>query len=430
MKKYILIGEATGIGGWQLYIDARCAYIKRCGIGVFLIYPKHSDKDVIKLQNITEANKLELYEINYPPYCYTKSQYNRIIKHILAAVEYASGDDVFIESTSMGYSLWGEMIAKETRGQNFSYLLHSHTKGVPYEMQKFFSFKYDQGLLGGQSAITIPELFEGFRSISSDDTRTINASWGSPLCEFREDCKKHIDYIIKNKEEGRKIIAYFGTLNKPNFIQVCDEIRAFTKIHQSISILFISIGSSYNGEAEKYFFGIDRNLDNLELYNIPEIFPIPKVIFEKMDLCIASWGSATAAARACTRTIRLVDDLKAVPQGVIGITLTKRPYHEQPACSDSLQDLMNRILAGDNYSGKVYVNPPDVLDENIGHQKIDSQMRPFMKRTLGYIYYDVLGMNVNNRFEKRVTIMHHIFGIKMTAQLRKKYLMIMNWNKR
>ena len=77
-----------------------------------------------------------------------RKKYNKyIIKKVISMkikefIGYSSDDEYFIESTSMSYSYWGEVIASEIKAINYSYLLHSHIENVPEDVHKFFAFKY------------------------------------------------------------------------------------------------------------------------------------------------------------------------------------------------------------------------------------------------------------------------------------------------
>jgi hypothetical protein len=90
-------------------------------------------------------------------------------------IEFNQNDEVFIESTDMWLSMWGELLAKEMSAINFSYLLHSHIENISSSVQKYFDFKYRQQLLAGMSELTLPELFNGYVKIPNDDVRRIYA---------------------------------------------------------------------------------------------------------------------------------------------------------------------------------------------------------------------------------------------------------------
>ncbi len=412
-KKYILFGPAYGIGGWQLYINARCKHLIENKIDSCLIYPPDTGGDKIKLDYIAKMKRVSLEQIE--PYWYRKKQISNTIMALLDAIEYRNGDEVFIESTCIIYSFWGELIAEATRGQNFCYLLHSHTKGFPVAWQKFFSFKYDQGLIAGQTEITLPDLFEGFREIKGGN-RAIYAQWEDPICDEREDCAEYMNLLRRHMEQGYKIIGYFGVLRKPHFMLLCDFMVHYSKRYAEHKFLFVAIGSSGESDPEQKLYEIPEESDNCEVYNIPEMYPIPRGIFQMLDICLASWGSSVHAATACERTIRIYDDVHLIPQGVIGINLHE-PYHMQPPVNDNLDSLFDEILFGANYKGITYVLPEHVTMSSGGHSVIDSKMQPFVERDDGKIYYDIHSIPFNGGISKAKYISYKILGVPFTRSL-------------
>ena len=121
--KYVIMGQLSGIGGWQLYIEARAEYLEKRGYDVYLIsISKNKD---IKLSSLAKHKKLCIPEVHMPPASYTKKQQKRILEVIYS---FLGNDDIemTIESTDMKLAMWGEIIAKHYHARNYSYLLHSH----------------------------------------------------------------------------------------------------------------------------------------------------------------------------------------------------------------------------------------------------------------------------------------------------------------
>lgn len=418
-RKYVLIGPARGIGGWQLYIDARCNQLLKRGEDLFLIYDGQVGGKIVKLQNIERTKKIDI--LMEEPYWYSKKYVKKQINNIIKFIGYKDGDEVFIESTSMIYSFWGELLAEVVHGQNFSYILHSYTRGKPLAWKKFFSYKYDQDLIAGQTDNTLPELFEGYRSIPKEDNRTILAAWGSPMCREREDCKEHIQYLRGLKDKGYKLIGYFGVLRKVHFISLCDTVEKYARNHKETNFCFVVIGSS-GTELELEEKRIDeineRKTANCTAYNIPELYPVPKEIFEMLDVCLGSFSSASTAALACKRTVRLQSDLNLAVQGVIGITVSEDEHWLQPVRDESVEDIFDEVIFGSNYKGYEYNSPKEWGEED--HKSIDVRMRPFEKRANGYQYYDVFRMPGQGGISFVKYIVFHLIGLEKGRRIANK----------
>ncbi|GFI09387.1 hypothetical protein IMSAGC007_01848 [Lachnospiraceae bacterium] len=420
-KKYILIGPAHGIGGWQLYIDARCNHLMKKGIDLFLLYDGDVGGKTVKLLNTERARKMNITMDE--PYWYSKRHVDEQIKEIIKFIGYRDGDEVFVESTSMIYSFWGELIAEAVHGQNFCYILHSYTRGMPLAWKKFFSYKYDQDLIAGQSDNTLPELFEEYRSIQKDNNRAILAAWEAPICKDRDDCREHIQYLRELKSTGYKLIGYFGVLRKKHFIPLCNDIVQYAENHKNINFCFVAIGSSDTEVEleEKRITAInDGGIENCIAYNIPEMYPVPGELFEMLDICLGSFGSASTAALACKRTIRLQSDLNLDVQGVIGITVSEEEHWLQPVRDETIDDIFDEILFGSNYDSYKYHSPEKWKWGEENHKKIDEQMRPFERRVNGYRYYDVFKMPGQGGISFIKYIVFHAIGIKNGRKIASK----------
>lgn len=413
-KKYILFGPAYGIGGWQLYINARCRHLLENNIEFYLIFPPETGGGKIKLEFINKSKRFPLEQVE--PYWYSHRYVNKVIKEIMNFISYQVQDEVFIESTNMIYSFWGEILAESTKGQNFCYLLHSHTKGFPLAWQKFFSFKYDQGLIAGQTEITIPELLEGLRDISEQDSRPIYAQWDGPICEARDDCNEYIQNLKDYKDRGYKLIGYFGVLRKPHFLLLCEFMIKYSNKHLDDNFLFIAIGSSGEIRPEKKLYEIPDHVSNCKVYNIPEVYPIPRAIFELLDVCLASWGSSLHAATVCKRTIRLYDDVNLIPQGIIGINL-QEPYHLHAPVTETMDELFDEVLFGSNYKDVPYIEPQNIITSSGGHKKIDMEMKPFVHRKEEGEYYNIFSIPFNGGISKLRYVFFHVFGVKFTRKV-------------
>lgn len=418
MKKYIILSCPNGIGGWQLYTDARVQYLTEQGIKVYVLYQDNIGDSPIVLKDLKNGFTKNIRQLCFQPQLYTKRQRKNILREIKEFIGYSSDDEYFIESTSMSYSYWGEVIASEIKAVNYSYLLHSHIENVPEDVQKFFAFKYKNNLLAGQSKITLPDLFKGYMDVE-EDSREIIATWDPSFAKEDMGLSSEIEQIHTLKSKGYKIIGYFGTLEKNNFLKLCDFLKMYTKKHSKENFLFISIGSSTKNIAEKYQLATLGECTNCENMNIKAMYPVPERIFELLDICVASWGSAISASRACKRTIRLLDDLDIVPHGIMGITIKVYPYYQEPVVKETLEELFDNILYKDAYGDVEYVMP-ETVDFRLKHKEEDLKMEPFKKREKKY--YDILNLSVHGFDKKMCYILLRILGFNITVNI-KKFLM-------
>ena len=387
MKKYLLMGAVQGIGGWQLYCDARVAYLKECGYKVYILELSPVESNRIKLDGFKDTCIVALDEAVLTPNVYKKSQVIKIINDILDGISYASGDQVFVESTCVYQAYWGELIAYKTHGIHFSYLLHSHLEFVSKNEKRYFYFKYKQGLLGGMTNNTVADLLGDYAEIDMQRTNGMVAMGREPIC----DSDLYDSYVSKLRLRiGHEciVIGYFGTLNKPHFIKLCDLIVNYSIMNPDKKFCFLSIGSSSDGKAECKQMNMEKLVPNIFVENVPELYPVPKSLFSVMDVCIGSWGSADVAARAGARTIRLMDDVDVKPQGIIGITLLSSPHYNEQYEKKELNEWLDDFLFNHVYDDYKYYAPPMLDDYRKIHRKNDEIIQPFVKRKWGNKYYN------------------------------------------
>ena len=425
MKKYILMGSMLGIGGWQLYCDARIIYLQEQGYDVYFMNYALVDSRHIKLETYNRVKHIELGDGTSIPYVFSKRETKRIVDSFLNQIGYSKNDQVFVESTCMDQALWGELIAKYSNGIHFSYLLHSHFDNPSLMMKKFFLFKYEQGLLGGMTNDTVPELLSELVDVPKERANGMSAAARNPLVE--SDKYDSLIYRIRKmcSFEGF-IIGYFGTLNKPHFIPLCDEIVRFCKEHLDRKFCFLCIGSSWNGESERKIDSISRITENLFVENIPELFPVPKSLFRCMDICVASWGSSIVASRGGARTLRLCDDVSTKVSGIIGLTISAESTNTNNTdinAENELNQWLENYLILRKYDNCVYDPPLDNRpDFRIIHNKNDLIIRPFEKRNEMLGYFDTRSVNNGVKHQRIRKVAYAILGSKNCKKIKRFFL--------
>jgi hypothetical protein len=370
LKKYILFGHILGIGGWQLYIDGKAAYLKENGWEVYVLSSKSvSGNQSIKFDGLKCFENNMMKELIYWPYHFTSRQQNIVLREMVNNVGERSSenDTIIIESTSMYYSFWGEILAKELNAKHFVYLLHSHFEVIPNSWLDYFSFKYDRRELAGMVDETIPALFSGYRHIDKNEKYGLCAAGRNPLCNDAESDAIAESIICKIRDYDY-IIGAFGTLNKPHAPQVFEEVKKFVFRHQDKNIVYLVIGSSGTGEVEATILEESIECENLHPILAGEMYPVPEKLFKEMDVCIGSWGSANAAAIAGAKTIRLASDIDVIPQGLIGYTLTKKPYSQYKGIGE-LNEVLEDVLVNEKYSDMEYIPPSEYPDYQQEHRK-------------------------------------------------------------
>ncbi|MCR4661261.1 MAG: hypothetical protein K5765_04565 [Clostridia bacterium] len=413
MNNYIIFANAFGVGGWQIYAEGRVIHLLNKGFRVYVLSP-YINKGIIKLPFLNKTSVLPINELFRNPLIYNQHQRNVIISKVLSFIKYNEKDEYFFESTSINSSMWGEMIAKKVKGKNFSYLLHSHIENVSKDVHEFFNFKYYQRLLAGMTPNTIKELLFRNIDVNSDLLYSFKADGRDPLSNenlFVDEINK----IIEFKKENKRIIGYFGNLDKPHVIELTNRIIKYCATHIDCGFVFVTVGSSNKGKVEKQITKLVKKCSNLDEINIPEAYPVPIFLFENMDVCIGSWGSARTAARTGVLTIRLMGDIDVVPQGIIGVTLRNDIYYDLPVGTCTLNEYLDNILFLHTYDSIENNSKRDYNDYEIIQNKIDFFIDLSNSRVDNY--YDVLSIKSISKKEKIMKLLCSSLGLKISDLL-------------
>jgi hypothetical protein len=411
MKKYIIIGGISGIGGWQLYIDAKAEYMKEMGWKVIVFGGDNSKK--VKIAGLKEYTPYIIPELSQNIVCFTTRQKNSIIKQMTRIIGTTTDKEVIIESTSIRHAFWGELLASELTAKHFVYLLHSYIPKINKAALDYFDYKYNRHELAGMTDQTIPMLFRGYRNIEEGKTYGLRATGKNPMKkddEYDQLAKQYLEIV----NDCDYLIGSFGTLNKPHTLKILDDVITFARNHQDNRFAYIVIGSSSKGLVEEKIRKRLEYVQNIKILIVEEMFPVPELLFDSLDVCIASWGCATVAGRTKAKTIRLLNDIDTTAIGVAGYTLTKEPYNEFPSEECALVEMLEDILINKKYDEYPFVPPSPYLSyqvEFIKHME-------FLRSVAGeQVYYNMNKLKYDNYTDFIRKIMFVCLGIKNTLKI-------------
>lgn len=283
MKKYIIITYGVGeIGGTQLYTLHKAKYLIQCGWRVYVLHPSEKALDCIK--DIAYGCCF----LSYPPYLLRKSLAHKCIDEIIKIIDPLPTDEIVIESHTSIFSLWGEMIASRSNAKHVCISLNEiyRGKGKIYEYKlDFFNFKLNRRELSG-SKKTLQMLFADYRTISDSDE---NLFWISedPVADVYNETVASITQHDYN-------ICYLGRIVKchPNIL---DGVRKFADKYPEKKLQMIFVGDLHERKEEIY--RVFAGVPNVTILELGDLIPIPRMLYEKLDVVIATAGSALNSAR-------------------------------------------------------------------------------------------------------------------------------------
>lgn len=419
MNKYLILGNIYGVGGWQIYIEGRICHLLSQGLKIYVISPVMNGEE-IKLEYVRHIKVFPCDIVFRNPAIYTTSQQDRTIKELLNFIDYQSDDKVLVESTSIYSSFWGEYLAELTTGKNFSYILNSHVMDVIGNNNTFidfFRFKYAQKLVAGMTHLTLKEILFQNQEVSDSELFSFKAAGRNPLTSLNT-LVSQTNMIEEIKKQGTIVVGYFGNLDKPHVIPLTKELIQYFSTHKDHSFLFLTVGSSSKKKIEKKIKSIIKGQSNTETMNIGNLYPVPIQLFQLMDVCIGSWGSAKLAAQSGTKTIRLISDTTVVAQGVIGITLRDNEYYNLPIGKENLFEYLNNILFSHIYDNIPKSKITEYSNYKLIQEKIDAFISPMFSSS-NFDYFSIKKIGIKTKREIIMKICNIILGTKISNVLYK-----------
>ena len=335
MKKYIFMtSNIYLVGGIQNYLASKIRYLKKNGWETYAFFCS-GDSGECAYSILNEYRKMEVKELVLYPGAWTLNIVEETIQKMMSMLlETSSQEEIVIESHTDILALWGELLAKRLDAKHMCFICNELFEG-PNKFYKqyldFFYFKYIRRELYGIQEESINQLFEGGK-YQVDDRRFV-------FFAAVDECVQDIDNIIVEGIQRKDVnICFLGREDKL-WDEIVKGVVAFSKNNALKSINFILVGKIW--QKRKYIESELKSVKNVTLICTNDLVPIPKKLFEKCDVVIATSGCACLAAEEGVPVI-VADAIRHLAIGVLGYT-TQRSV----STSENLykyEDLLEEIL--------------------------------------------------------------------------------------
>ncbi len=317
--------------------------------------------------------------LNYKPAELVTEQLEVIYNHVLDNIGIKPDDyeEILIGSYNNNMSVWAEYFAKKMNGRmicfDVSEVFRGH--GLCYEEYiDFFKFKYYRGEL---FSLDINRLFEGYLHVDNALDYKIYATEGNPIQEVSNSV---VDRIYKSEFN----IAYIGRAHKKYVPAVIRAVREFALRHTDKSIQFIMVG-----DAEVRIKAISEKLmvlPNVKVLLLGDMVPIPKILFDKVDVVLAGSGAANYSSREKVPVI-VIDAENCMANGVLGYTCGSDEllYHRADNLQYKIEDLIDDVLITKSFlnSRIALIGTPN------SDERISAMIEKFNTSSSEKEYYDV-----------------------------------------
>lgn len=347
MKQYIfLTNSIRNVGGAQLYTSNKIKWLESIGWEVNVFYSSLSGDIVLDNLKRFEKNYLPVLSL---PFAIVDEKIRRRNANKVISV---SASKIIIECHITEYCFWGEYFGNLCGGMTICYPLSEDFPKLSQEERDFFFHKLKQNLLFGITDNSIP-LMLGKSNLT--EKRGLFAVGDS--CNLSDE-----DYAIPLKEHAMTILS-IGRLEKPYIPNMVSSIKKFVDRHKDSYFNIILLGDSKDKSIRKSIVTSLSECCNSKVFCTGYLNPIPKSIFQKCDVAIASSGCVRVTAQQGVYTISVdTNDHKAI--GVYGITTDKTLFRKEEKPQE-IDVLLEEILIFKRYSK----NDIKIVEEDSDYSK-------------------------------------------------------------
>lgn len=288
MKHYIFLSMIMGSGGIQCHNAAKAKYLESIGWQVVII----SDNNPLS-KNKCLIQYLDKYLPNGNPYlsihpsklpCFLVE---RIIKQFVKRVGPCDEKEkIIVESCDDTTAVWGELLASRLNAKHLYWTANEYYRGESKFYLKdinFYMFKMDRGEIFTKTLVA-NRLFDGYRKYEKGDFLECSST--------EEPIQDVSNPIIESLSKKDYSICYIGRTIKPYFPNIVEGVKEFALNHENKTIQLILVGEV---ETERKNL-LTHSISNLQIIELGNLFPIPRILYSKIDVVIAGSGSARHSA--------------------------------------------------------------------------------------------------------------------------------------
>lgn len=333
-------------GGIQLYTANKADFLEKQGFEVYTFFDGYVTGEcaVPKLNAFT---KYEIPGLRSLPYNGSETFRNLIINRMIRMLGNIENVDIIVESQDHDNAMWGELLAERIGGKHVCFLCNEDFQGANkhyIEKIDYYNFKLDNNELFAISEKALKNLFDGYRDIREPENHTFYALSDSPIADV--ECEQ-----LNKINKADWTIAYVGRTDKNYVPLILDGIKQFADTYKDKSIQVVIVGGC-NAIIER-IEAIKTKCDNISFVCLGYMVPIPKKIYEKVDVVIAGAGCAFWSAYEGALTI-VADAGNYLANGLLGYDTKSHIFHEEGIVQTDYFTALENVLVKKTYIGKTF----------------------------------------------------------------------------
>ena len=332
MKKYVFLTQSiSGLTGNQRYVNNKCKLLREKGWEVIVLWDYNISP--VELENVKcfDNKKYIHHELRFYPAWFSPRGREKVVDRLVSVI--GNADQIVIESNKLELGAWGELLAKRLHCKHINYVT---TEKKQIQNKATFDFCYSK--LKKKEFFTITEsaakyLFSKFIKLEHPEDYYWCATPGVEVVEYNFP-------VFDNMPQADFTITLFGR-RKGYFPYVLKELKQFIEQHPKNSFNIFFLG----GVGEEIDIREVMEIKNVYLEIYPqEVIVVPRQIFTKSDVVVASAGCAWLSAKNGGKTISM-DVNRNVPLGLLlYTTLESNTYSGKYQNDKSLSEWLQALL--------------------------------------------------------------------------------------
>lgn len=338
MKKYIILTPGiANMGGSEMFTYNKWKYLTSHGWDVDIFYFLKGEHFFLK--------ELEKYKENcIPELLYGMSSFSRhakeqILRKMLKNV--SEGDEVVVESHLFCLTLWGELIVQKTGGKSIMNCMEENIPQVISTEAAFMEYKLKRHEILNASVKSLHRYFgKCYKEEYEDYSHSYMRAYCSNVVTRSIVSDITIDYADYN-------ILSIGRMEKPYVIPTFLEVKKFTRLHNSKKFNITFIGGDSKGGVKEELEEIFRTEENVNLFFLGYMYPVPSNLITMNDVAIASANSVLVPNDEGIPSI-VIDIHDNLPIGIYGRT-TNNKFSRDDEPVTSILELLDDVLIKQMY---------------------------------------------------------------------------------
>lgn len=342
---YILLVHCiSNIGGMQLYVSRKIEYLKSQGWIPLVYY--YSDGP-IEIPNLITYKDNHIKDLRICVGNVSVNTRSKVLERFNK--DLCNHNKVIIESCCLALGTWGEYLAKSFKGKHILYVIDELVSSPTKQMADFIKFKVQQKLF---YCIKPNVISKHLPEISNPDNLILTAV-GCSNSNVVDYDNKIVDSL---PDEGLNILS-LGRLDKAYTQHLFETIAKFARLNSQKEFNLFVVGDTPNKSISHNLFKIVSNINNLKVFELGAIWPLPLSLFRKSKVAVGTAGSISLCSKQGVPSISIdFDDHEAI--GILRVNTTNTLFRSDNDPKYSIMYWLNHILI-DNQIPKM-----DIIEEN------------------------------------------------------------------